>query len=159
MIINIISAIIIGGVVFLCYGLSRSSEDYSLRYNVSLFLITIMAMLILSAFSVNIFIVLVVLLILLIVGFIIFRLINRSDEVYFLFIRAGRESERKLDSFMNEVYKGMAQKKSCNVYDEYCELIYQMTGRMLRKRVNGLAIREALYAIDSVSFVDIRTGI
>ena len=42
-----------------------------------------------------------------------------------------------------------------NSNSKSCELIYEVTGKMLKKKVNGQDIKEELYNIDSVSMVNI----
>ena len=56
---------------------------------------------------------------------------------------------------MTNAFRGKANMRVNNSNSKSCELIYEVTGKMLKKKVNGQDIKEELYNIDSVSMVNI----
>lgn len=79
----------------------------------------------------------------------------KSDEVYLISIKASRTAESKITSMMNAYFSGKANVKVDNSSSESCELIYEVTKKMLDKKAGGLEIKEKLYSIDTVSVVNI----
>lgn len=78
-----------------------------------------------------------------------------SDDVYLISVKASREAENEIVMLMSNAFRGKASMKVNNSNDESCELIYEVTSKMLKKKVNGKDIKDELYNIDAVSMVNI----
>ncbi|ADL34252.1 hypothetical protein bpr_I1515 [Butyrivibrio proteoclasticus B316] len=78
-----------------------------------------------------------------------------SDDVYLISVKADRNAENDISMLMTNAFRGKANMRVNNSNSKSCELIYEVTGKMLKKKVNGQDIKEELYNIDSVSMVNI----
>ncbi len=78
-----------------------------------------------------------------------------SDDVYLISVKADRNAENDISLLMTNAFRGKANMRVNNSNSKSCELIYEVTGKMLKKKVNGQDIKEELYNIDSVSMVNI----
>lgn len=92
---------------------------------------------------------LVIFLVLLVLGAV------HSDDVYLISVKADRNAENEISMLMTNAFRGKANMRVNNSNNSSCELIYEVTGNMLKKKVNGQDIKEELYNIDSVSMVNI----
>ena len=92
---------------------------------------------------------LVIFLVLLVLGAV------HSDDVYLIRVKADRNAENEISMLMTNAFRGKANMRVNNSNNSSCELIYEVTGNMLKKKVNGQDIKEELYNIDSVSMVNI----
>ena len=150
-ILNSIAAILLGLIIFICYGLSCSSESYSLGFNASLFSITVVVGMCCNI-SRFFYLGLMFLLIFNVYFFLKKRL---TDEKYLVRVRTTVNSQDKVINLMRQVFRGNASLLDNKSANGSCELTYLVPGRMIKRRINGQHFSEELYEIDSVSLVSI----
>ena len=78
-----------------------------------------------------------------------------SDDIYLVSIKAGRQAENEVASLMSRYFSGKASLKVNNSSVDSCELIYEISKKMLEKKGHGLDITDELYDIETVSMVNI----
>ena len=78
-----------------------------------------------------------------------------SDDQYLISVKADKKAENDIVMLMTNAFRGKASLKVNNSNSSSCELIYQVTSSMLKKKTNGMDIKDELYNIDTVSMVNI----